>query len=97
MDRIKDLMGPAFVILELVMHVYLSIYLTFHWTNWTIWGFTAFETLGFIYLLIIGQAKHHHKKQPSISERHMRHYQYCGCLGDLAVCCNPQCPCHWED
>lgn len=75
-DVVKRQIGPAFVALELVMHLYLSVYLTFHWTNWTIWGFTAFETVGFIYLLAVGRKK----KSGGPTEQNMRHYQYCGCL-----------------
>lgn len=71
---LKSQFGPAFVLLELVMHIYLSAYLTFHWTNWTIWGFTAFETVGFIYLLATGRNKE--------EKSHMRRYQFCGCLCD---------------
>jgi uncharacterized protein (DUF983 family) len=49
---IKKYLGPAFVILEAVMHVYLAIYLTLNWTNWPIWAFTVFEMSMFIYLLV---------------------------------------------
>ncbi len=49
---IKDNLGPAFVMLEAGMHIYLAIYLTFNWTNLAIWGFTVFEMIMFIYLLV---------------------------------------------
>lgn len=47
----KKYLGPAFVLIEAVMHVYLVIYLTFNWTNWLLWAFTVFEMSMFIYLL----------------------------------------------
>lgn len=95
LKTIRSQAGPAFVMLELVMHIYLSVYLTFHWTNLTIWGFTAFETVGFVYLLAIGKgSKHHqHEEEESLAVKHMRHYQYCGCLGDSAICCRVICEC----
>lgn len=92
----KDPIGAVFIAFEAVMHIYLAVYLTINWTNLLIWGFTVFELTMFIRLLIKGSAKHHHSKE-SIGDRHMRHYQFCGCLGDLAVCCNQACPCHWEE
>lgn len=49
---VKKYLGPAFVLLEALMHVYLAVYLTLHWTNWPIWAFTVFEMSMFIYLLV---------------------------------------------
>lgn len=57
---LKKYLGPAFVMFEAVMHVYLTIYLFFNWTNFLIWAFTAFEMSMFIYLLVA------HKKKESI-------------------------------
>lgn len=88
--RYRDWLGPAFVAFEAVMHVYLAIYLTINWTNLAIWAFTVFELTMFIYLFITGRDKKH---KPTLGERHMRHYQFCGCLGDKAVCCDPNCDC----
>ncbi len=48
---IRHYLGPAFVLLEAVMHIYLAIYLTMNWANWPIWLFTVFEMTMFIYLL----------------------------------------------
>lgn len=47
----KEHIGPAFVLFEAAMHVYLVIYLSVNWTNLLIWGFTVFELTMFIYLL----------------------------------------------
>lgn len=49
---IKRYMGPLFVLFEAGMHIYLTIYLLFNWTNLAIWLFTAFEMSMFIYLLL---------------------------------------------
>lgn len=90
--RHREYIGPAFVAFEAAMHVYLVIYLTFHWTNWAIWLFTAFELSMFLYLLVTGR-----KKKESLAEKHIRHYQYCGCLGNSSVCCNKECLCEEEE
>lgn len=50
--KIKKYLGPAFVLIEAVMHIYLAVYLTFNWTNLAIWAFTVFEGTMFIYLLL---------------------------------------------
>src|SRR6266498_745944 len=49
--RIRQDLGPLFVAWEAIMHVYILFYLTFHWTNWLVWGYTAFELSMFVYLL----------------------------------------------
>lgn len=92
---IKKYLGPAFIAFEAIMHVYILAYLTLNWTNLLIWAFTAFELTMFIYLFLTGRNKKEHKRKrkPSVGERHMRHYQYCGCLGDSGTCCNPECDC----
>lgn len=91
LKRYKDWLGPAFVAFEAAMHVYLFTYLTLHWTNLAIWGFTAFELTMFIYLFVTGRKVK--TKPDSVAARHMRHYQFCGCLGDKGTCCNPDCDC----
>ena len=48
---VKEYLGPLFVLFEAGMHIYLTIYLFFNWTNLAIWLFTLFETVMFIYLL----------------------------------------------
>ena len=64
-EWIKENLGPAFVFFEAAMHVYLVIYLSFNWTNWLVWGFTVFELIMFIYLLVKRHyQKTHHKKWP---------------------------------
>lgn len=61
----KNNLGPAFVFFEAGMHVYLVIYLSYHWTNILVWGFTVFELSMFIYLLVKRHyQKTHHKKWP---------------------------------
>ena len=30
----------------------------------------------------------------TLSEKHMRHYRSCNCLGDSAECCRTDCECH---
>lgn len=56
-EWIKEYLGPAFVLLEAGMHIYLTIYLFFNWANIAIWLFTAFEMVMFIYLLATRKKK----------------------------------------
>lgn len=44
-------LDPAFLISEAAMHLYLTIYLFFNWTNLAIWLFTVYELSMFSRLL----------------------------------------------
>lgn len=55
--KYKEFLGPAFIAFEALMHVYLVLYLTTHWTNWLVWSYTVFELTMFIYLLVTRRKK----------------------------------------
>lgn len=57
--KYRKFVSPAFLVFEAVMHLYLVIYLTFNWTNWLVWSFTALELAMFIYILFDKDAKGH--------------------------------------
>lgn len=59
---------------------------------------THYDDAGFgVIPQILDECPYHRGVHPVdrlIAERHVLHFQACGCLGDKAICCDPSCPCH---